>query len=138
MSDAPRIRRRFLWCGCLGIVGLVVGGPLLGLLLGDGDDTAAVADVQQTAAAPNAVEPIQPHCDPAYLGVCIPSPPPDLSCEDVEFRGFVALPPDPHGFDRNQNGIGCESEPDPNNMVHRLSLWVMTAPRILLGWFMRG
>lgn len=86
---------------------------------------------------PSPTQPTQPNCDPAYPGVCIPSPP-DLSCEEVEFRDFVVLPADPHGFDRNQNGIGCESEPDPNSMARRLLLWVMTAPRILLAWLMQG
>jgi micrococcal nuclease len=48
-------------------------------------------------------------CDPAYPGVCIPSPPPDLDCADVTFRNFQVLPPDPHNFDGNHDGIGCES-----------------------------
>jgi micrococcal nuclease len=48
-------------------------------------------------------------CDPAYPGVCIPSPPPDLDCADVSFRNFRVLPPDPHNFDGDHNGIGCET-----------------------------
>jgi len=51
-------------------------------------------------------------CDPAYPDVCIPSPPPDLDCGDVRFREFQVLPPDPHRFDRDRDGIGCE--PNPN------------------------
>ena len=54
----------------------------------------------------------QPGCDPSYPGVCIPSPPPELSCDEVEFRDFVVLPPDPHGFDSNKDGYGCPSESD--------------------------
>ena len=49
-----------------------------------------------------------PDCDRAYPGVCIPSPPPDLNCGDIEHRGFVVLPPDPHGFDGDRDGVGCE------------------------------
>lgn len=49
-------------------------------------------------------------CDAAYPGVCIPSPPPDLDCKDVEYRNFQVLPPDPHRFDRDQDGIGCETQ----------------------------
>lgn len=51
-----------------------------------------------------------PHanCDPAYPDVCIPSPPPDLSCTEISFRNFRVLPPDPHGFDQNGDGLGCE------------------------------
>jgi len=48
-------------------------------------------------------------CDPAYPDVCIASPPPDLNCADIADRHFKVLPPDPHGFDRDGDGIGCES-----------------------------
>ena len=48
-------------------------------------------------------------CDPAYPSVCIPSPPPDLNCGDIEFRRFEVLEPDPHRFDGDKDGIGCES-----------------------------
>lgn len=47
-------------------------------------------------------------CDPAYPGVCIAPPPPDLDCADVPFRRFEVLAPDPHNFDADGNGIGCE------------------------------
>jgi micrococcal nuclease len=47
-------------------------------------------------------------CDPSYPGVCIPPLPPDLDCGDVPFERFQVLPPDPHGFDRDQDGVGCE------------------------------
>jgi hypothetical protein len=50
-----------------------------------------------------------PACDPAYPTVCIPSPPPDLNCADIEFRRFQVLAPDPHGFDTDGDGVGCES-----------------------------
>jgi micrococcal nuclease len=48
-------------------------------------------------------------CDPAYPTVCIPPPPPDLDCSDVRFTLFEVLPPDPHHFDGDHNGIGCET-----------------------------
>ena len=47
-------------------------------------------------------------CDPAYPDVCIPPPPPDLDCGDLEYRGFRALPPDPHRLDGDGDGIACE------------------------------
>jgi micrococcal nuclease len=47
-------------------------------------------------------------CDPSYPTVCIPSPPPDLDCGDISFRRFVVKSPDPHRFDRDGDGIGCE------------------------------
>ncbi len=47
-------------------------------------------------------------CDPSYPDVCIPPPPPDLDCADVPCRRFRVLPPDPHRFDGDHDGIGCE------------------------------
>ncbi len=49
------------------------------------------------------------NCDPAYPTVCIPPPPPDLDCGDVNQKRFTVLPPDPHRFDGDHDGIGCES-----------------------------
>ena len=49
-------------------------------------------------------------CHPSYPDHCIPPPPPDLNCDDVPWTNFRVLPPDPHGFDGNNNGIGCESD----------------------------
>ncbi len=49
------------------------------------------------------------NCDPSYPGVCIPPPPPDLDCKDVPYKRFQVQPPDPHKFDRDGDGIGCES-----------------------------
>ena len=50
------------------------------------------------------------NCHPSYPDVCIPPPPPDLDCGDISHRGFRVLPPDPHGFDREGDGIGCEAQ----------------------------
>jgi len=47
-------------------------------------------------------------CDPSYPDVCIPPPPPDLDCKDIPYRRFRVLPPDPHHFDVDGDGIGCE------------------------------
>jgi micrococcal nuclease len=47
-------------------------------------------------------------CDPAYPGVCIPSPPPDLDCGEILFKRFRVLPADPHRFDGDHDGVGCE------------------------------
>ena len=47
-------------------------------------------------------------CDPAYPDLCLPLNSPDLDCKDISARRFRVLPPDPHRFDRDQDGIGCE------------------------------
>jgi archaellum component FlaF (FlaF/FlaG flagellin family) len=54
------------------------------------------------------VEVGEQRCDPSYPEVCIPPPPPDLDCGDIPYRNFVVRPPDPHRFDRDGDGIGCE------------------------------
>ncbi|CAN5626734.1 hypothetical protein BH18THE1_BH18THE1_21080 [soil metagenome] len=40
---------------------------------------------------------------------CIPTPPPSLNCDDVDGKDFTVFPPDPHGFDRDKDGEGCET-----------------------------
>lgn len=50
------------------------------------------------------------NCDRSYPDVCIAPPPPDLDCKDIPYRNFKVLPPDPHRFDRDKDGIGCESK----------------------------
>ena len=48
-------------------------------------------------------------CDSSYPDFCISSPPPDLDCPDVSQKRFSVVGSDPHGFDRDADGIGCES-----------------------------
>ena len=87
----------------------------------------------QTGAAPNSIElhpvvaftassceavPAPPpppagDCAASYPTVCIPPPPPRLKCTDIPYANFVVrwdVPrPDPHHFDRDRDGVGCES-----------------------------
>lgn len=62
------------------------------------------------AAQPAAAVPIDARagCDPSYPDVCIPPYPPDLDCGEIPYCQFRVLPPDPHGFDGDNDGIGCE------------------------------
>ena len=48
-------------------------------------------------------------CDASYPDVCIPPPPPDLNCGDLEYRDIRVLPPDPHNLDADGDGVGCRS-----------------------------
>jgi micrococcal nuclease len=48
-------------------------------------------------------------CDASYPTVCIPPPPPDLDCADVRYSRFKVVGRDPHNFDGDHDGIGCES-----------------------------
>jgi len=47
-------------------------------------------------------------CASGYPDICIQSPPPDLDCADIPYRNFRVVSPDPHNFDGDKDGIGCE------------------------------
>jgi LysM repeat protein len=47
-------------------------------------------------------------CDPAYPTICVPPPPPDLDCSDIPYTNFEVHAPDPHRFDLDNDGTGCE------------------------------
>jgi len=93
------------------------------LILEAAEAAAVAASVGIWAATPAPILPLVPpaatpaptpqpvgnDCDPSYPGVCIPPYPPDLNCGDISFRRFQVLAPDPHGFDGNHDGVGCES-----------------------------
>ena len=66
---------------------------------------------EQTIPEPieQATQTQQPNCDPSYPDFCIQPPPPDLNCKDIPAKKFTVLPPDPHRFDGDKDGIGCES-----------------------------
>jgi endonuclease YncB( thermonuclease family) len=74
----------------------------------DNDTSGSLALVVKDIAA----GPPPTLCDPSYPSVCIPSPPPDLDCNDLPFREFrvrrdVAVP-DPHRLDQSEDGIACQ------------------------------
>jgi hypothetical protein len=48
-------------------------------------------------------------CHPSYPDDCIPPAPPVLTCDDISARNFQVVGSDPHGFDGDNDGIGCES-----------------------------
>ncbi|PJB98468.1 MAG: calcium-binding protein, partial [Nitrosopumilales archaeon CG_4_9_14_0_8_um_filter_34_10] len=47
-------------------------------------------------------------CDSSYPDVCIPPYPPDLNCGDISYKNFRVVGNDPHRFDGDKDGIGCE------------------------------
>lgn len=73
---------------------------------GDGRACEVYFGVDQQPVAP--AGPAGGGCDPSYPDVCIPPYPPDLDCPQVGYVGFHVVGPDPHGFDRDRDGIGCE------------------------------
>lgn len=51
----------------------------------------------------------QSNCDSSYPDFCIPPAPPNLNCPDISQKGFSVIGSDSHGFDRDKDGVGCES-----------------------------
>jgi len=47
-------------------------------------------------------------CDPSYPDVCITAYPPDLDCGEISHKNFRVVGSDPHRFDGDGDGIGCE------------------------------
>lgn len=74
---------------------------------------AALAPLSLMATAPTVA---QQNCDPSYPDVCITPPLPDLDCKDIPYDNFRVVGDDPHGFDRDNDGVGCET------------VWVPTRP----------
>ena len=73
--------------------------------------TTAPRTVAPTATRKPTREPTHPaddNCDPSYPTICIPRPPPDLDCDDIEDRNFKVVRPDKHYLDLDGDGIGCE------------------------------
>lgn len=56
-------------------------------------------------------------CDPRY-DPCVKKTNRDLDCSDVRFRvKIITVGEDPHGFDKDDDGIGCETYPDLKEKV---------------------
>ncbi len=62
-----------------------------------------------TPIPPTATTAPAANCDPSYPTLCIPPGAPDLDCGEITDKRFPVLPPDPHRFDGDKDGIGCES-----------------------------
>jgi hypothetical protein len=88
---------------------------LRNMLAGCGGSPGTTAAPPPTSAAPPPPAPSTTaastggQCDPSYPDVCIPPAPPDLDCGEIPHRRFRVVGADPHGFDADRDGIGCES-----------------------------
>src|SRR5215204_5386448 len=83
----------------------------------DRDNDGIGCESANGGVKPPPIPPPGGNCDASYPTVCIKSPPPDLNCGDISYRNFKVTGSDPHGFDRDNDGIGCDSasvgdEPD--------------------------
>lgn len=69
----------------------------------------AVPPTAVPQAPPTAVPAPVAQCDSNYSGVCVPLVGYDLDCKDIPARKFQSTGSDPHGLDRDKDGIACES-----------------------------
>jgi micrococcal nuclease len=91
-ANAAKAARRGLWGACPGTI----------------LDPSRQVETQQKDVTPRPIVP-RSGCDPSYPTVCIPPYPPDLDCSDVPDKGFKVVGTDPHGFDGDRDGRGCET-----------------------------
>lgn len=89
-TDA-QIDGKGLWTGC---PDLSLAFPALG-------ESAAPVDTAIGVSASS-------DCDPSYPTICLPSSP-DLNCPEIPYTNFEVIGADPHGVDRDHDGIGCEA-----------------------------
>ena len=92
-AKAAKAAQRGLWGACPGTVL---------------DPFRQVETRQKDVTPPRPLVP-RAGCDPSYPTVCIPPYPPDLDCSDVPQKGFKVVGTDPHGFDGDRDGVGCET-----------------------------
>ena len=78
--------------------------PLAGPLIAGAETASEPAPVPTQAPIG-----IGGNCEPSYPTICIPIGSADLDCPDVAASFFTVVPPDPHRFDGDFDGIGCES-----------------------------
>ena len=90
-------------------IGIIIIGALF-IIQDFGSQIAPVPEQNQPTSQPAQTQQNQPQnqCDSSYPDVCIPPYPPDLDCGEIEYSNFRVVQPDPHRFDGDKNGIGCE------------------------------
>jgi hypothetical protein len=74
----------------------------------DKDCDPCIEDPSLPECKPLPPPPPDGDCHPSYPDTCISAPPPNLNCDDISFRNFKVIGSDPHGFDGDKDGIGCE------------------------------
>ena len=83
-----------------------------GVPLSEGPETEAPGQAERPAGPILVGDPAEAFgCDPSYPDICIPPGVADLECTHIYDQGLSQItvyPPDPHGFDEDFDGVGCE------------------------------
>jgi|SRR5581483_2571359 len=112
-ARAARAARRGLWGACPRAVLDPTRAADTGVSGPPASPPPVTTETALPAASPSPVAASAGSCAPSYSTVCIPPPPPDLDCRDVSARAFPVrwdvADPDPHRFDGDRDGVGCES-----------------------------
>jgi micrococcal nuclease len=101
--------------GRLGLWGVCVRPPTTSTTTTTPTTTTTSSTTTTTSTTSSTTTTTTPptNCAPSYPDVCIPPPPPDLDCSQIPYRNFRVIytvpQPDPHNFDGDRDGIGCES-----------------------------
>jgi len=110
------------------IIGVGIVIVATGFLIRDIPVERIVSDIEKPTIIPASpiqeeqesvsVSSTQENCDESYPDVCIPPYPPDLDCGEIGYSNFKVVGDDQHGFDKDNNGIGCEvGSPQTSNPV---------------------
>ena len=90
MAQGDHMRRLLWFAGLMLVASLIARTP------------SATSDTRHVADS------LRAECDPSYPTLCIPVGAPDLDCDEIGATKFPVRGPDRHGFDADEDGIGCE------------------------------
>jgi micrococcal nuclease len=97
----------------LGLWGACVRPPTTSTTTTTPTTTTTSSSTATTSTTSSSTTTTPSGCAASYPDVCIPPPPPDLDCSQIPYRNFRVIytvpQPDPHNFDGDRDGIGCES-----------------------------
>ena len=91
--------------------GLIIGAIAVVLIVGMLFLAGKVEDLFTGGSDSPTFRPPLAACDANYSGACIPLPPPDLDCDDLQRMGIGGevrvVGEDPHDLDGDGDGIAC-------------------------------
>jgi micrococcal nuclease len=105
-QQSARDAKSGLWGKCPALVATIPQTPATSV--GSTSSVVAQSVAPTPTPVPDAPAASVNNCDPSYPTICIQPGIGDLDCPDIPHRRFAVVPPDPHRFDGDNDGIGCE------------------------------